>query len=135
MEARNNIRYYRKRAGLTQQQLAKKAGVSPTTVSHLEQTGSQPNEKTKELLAEILKVPSEELCGYDSPFTACCVSLPKADGDYLCAYKVHPRAKYETQVLHWSTALKEWSTNFSYAPVGRNAVKFWMDIPEIPYII
>lgn len=135
MEVRNNVRYYRRKAGLTQTQLARKTGVSLTTITHIEQNLHQPSEKTKFLLAEVLKVPWEELCGYESPFTACCAALPKASGDYLCAYKVHPRSAYEFQVLHWSTDLKAWSTNFSSAPIGQNAVKFWMDIPKLPYII
>jgi len=133
--AHNNIRYYRKRAGLSQEELADKAKISKCTVTNLERTGSQPSEKVRQKLAKVLSVDEEALCGFDSPFVSSAVSYPKVDGDYLCAYKVHPRAKLEYQVLHYSTALRSWSTNYSSVPVGDTHVKFWMDIPDLPYLI
>lgn len=130
--ARNNIRYFRKKKGLTQKKLAELSGVSFCTITNLERSGAQPSERVREFLSEALGVDEETLCGFDSPFTSCSVSLPKADGDYLCAYKVHPRSPYEYQVLRYSEKLKAWSTNYSIAPINGNSVKWWMDIPDLP---
>ena len=133
--ARNNIRYYRKQRGLSQKELAEKAKVCYVTITNLERSGSQPSVRVRKSIAEVLDVDEDSLCGFDSPFVPCTLAFPKDDGDYLCAYKVHPRSPYEYQVLHWSIALKAWSTNFSSAPVSQNAVKFWMEIPQLPYIL
>ena len=135
MMTRNNIRYYRKQRGLSQKELAAKAGISYITVTNLERSGSQPSTRVRKAISKVLDVDEDSLCGFDSPFTPCSLYLPKEDGNYLCAYKVHPRSPYEYQVLHWSIALKAWSTNFSSAPINGNTVKFWMEIPELPYII
>ena len=134
--ARNNIRYYRKQRGMSQRELATKAEISYITVTNLERSGSQPSVRVRKAIAKVLDVDEESLCGFDSPFVPCTLAFPKDDGDYLCAYKAHPRAaRFDYQVLHWSIALQQWSTNFSSAPVSQNAVKFWMEIPQLPYIL
>jgi len=50
------LREARKRAGLTQEQLANKSGVDQTSISRLETTHSQPTDETRERLAKALGI-------------------------------------------------------------------------------
>lgn len=130
--ARNNIRYYRKKAGLTQKELAKISGVSESTITNLERRGSQPSERVREFLADALHVDEEKLCGYDSPYVSCLAALPNADGDYLCAFKIHPRAPFNFAVLHYSKRQKLWMAPAAGVILNSRNVKWWMDIPKLP---
>lgn len=131
--AHNNLRYYRKKAGLTQTELADLAGVCVATISNLEKRGGQPSERVKEFLADALHVSEEDLCGYDSVYTSCSVALPPVEGDYLCAYKVHPRSPYVFQVLHFNKKAMVWVSNTTTF-IQTNHVKWWTDIPRLPDI-
>lgn len=130
-QARNNLRYYRKKAGLTQEELSKLSGICVATISNLEKRGSQPSERVKEFLADALHVSEEELCGYDSPYTSCSVALPTVEDDYLCAYRIHPRSPYVFQVLHFNKKAKVWVSNTTTF-IQTNHVKWWTDIPRLP---
>lgn len=55
------IRRYRRRAGLSQQQLATRAGISTTTVSHAETEANQPTVATLRAIAKALRVPVASL--------------------------------------------------------------------------
>ena len=61
------ILYYRKRLGLTQDQLAEKMGVSPQAVSKWERDLSCPDITTLPRLAEIFGITTDELLGVATP--------------------------------------------------------------------
>lgn len=56
-----NIRYYRKRAGLSQQKLAEMVGVSQQTIDRYESGSRQPNITDGVRLADVLHTTSEKL--------------------------------------------------------------------------
>lgn len=51
----------RRKAGLTQNQLGEKAGVSGAIISHIELGKAEGNRKTQELIARALKIPKDTL--------------------------------------------------------------------------
>lgn len=55
------IRYLRQSMGMTQEELAKKIGVTTATVSKYELNQREPNLKTLRLLTEILQISADEL--------------------------------------------------------------------------
>ena len=55
------LRWERVRAGLTQKQLAQKAGVDEVSVNHIENDKSTPHPSTIHKLAEALGIPVERL--------------------------------------------------------------------------
>lgn len=61
MSLNENIRLYRKRLNLTQEQLAKKANVSLITVRRYEKGSTNPTMETLEKIAEALEVTSADL--------------------------------------------------------------------------
>lgn len=52
-----SIKYYRKKANLSQENLAKKLGITRTDMSFIENKKIYPDTKTAEMLAEILGIP------------------------------------------------------------------------------
>ena len=56
-----NVRKFRKRASLTQEQLAYKVRVSPTYIGFIEQAQRNPSLKTLDKIARALKVSSKDL--------------------------------------------------------------------------
>lgn len=56
-----NISKFRKKAGLTQEQLAYKVRVSPTYIGFIEQAQRNPSLKTLDKIARVLKVSPKEL--------------------------------------------------------------------------
>ncbi|EKD27689.1 MAG: helix-turn-helix protein [uncultured bacterium] len=61
---KNNIKKFRKNSGLTQQQLAEKAGLSYNVITTLEQgTAKQPTIQTIIKLADAFKISIDELVG------------------------------------------------------------------------
>jgi transcriptional regulator with XRE-family HTH domain len=59
----NNVKRLRKAAGLSQSDLAAKAGVAQTAISYIENPeGKSPSVDTVELIAEALKTPYWALC-------------------------------------------------------------------------
>ena len=58
----NNLRRIRKEQGLTQVQLAQKAGVCKNTVYHIERVTNKPGVDAVWLLAEALGVTMNDLC-------------------------------------------------------------------------
>lgn len=65
-----NVTVYRKRAGLTQDELAKKIGISRRALSTIENTASIPSVDIALRLASALKTPVETLFNLDSQTTA-----------------------------------------------------------------
>lgn len=59
----NNIVFYRKKAGLTQSQLAEKLGVKTTTVSTWERGASSPDIETLYDICKIFSVSLDEMYG------------------------------------------------------------------------
>lgn len=130
-ESANRIRYYRRKAGYTQEELSKLSGVGAKTIHLLEKSGKLPSSRVRASLADALEITEEELCGYDSVYTSCSIALPPEDGDYLVAYRIHPRSDYIFCVLHYSTKTQAWtSTNSTF--VSSCHVKWWTDIPRLP---
>lgn len=62
-----NIRRLRRQAGLTQEQLAAKAGISTQHLSKVERNASSPTIKTVTALAESLGIEPSELFELDDP--------------------------------------------------------------------
>ena len=53
--------------GITQAQLARRAGLTRRTLSHIERNVTEPHRSTRRMLSEALGVPPDELaegCGY-----------------------------------------------------------------------
>lgn len=59
------ITYYRKRDGLSQRELAKKIGVSPSTIGMYESGKRFPTHEIEEALADVFNVSLNNLRGYD----------------------------------------------------------------------
>lgn len=57
----NQLNAVRTRKLLTQQELAKRSGVSQVTISHIETGSNKPMALTKEKLAQALETPVEEV--------------------------------------------------------------------------
>ena len=55
----NNLRFYRQKKGITQEQLAHYAGVSVTAVQNLEYGKNKPKHQTAQNFAKALGVPAE----------------------------------------------------------------------------
>ena len=58
-----NLKYFRKRAGLTQQELADKIGVSRSTIGMYESAEREPDFETLEAIADVLNVNMSILLG------------------------------------------------------------------------
>lgn len=65
MNTSESIRYYRKKAGLTQKQLGKLSGTSETTIKQYENDKRQPRLEQLHNIATALKVPIVELMGFN----------------------------------------------------------------------
>lgn len=59
-----NIKRFRKKAGLTQEQLAEKTGLSTTYIGYLEIGRHRPSLKTLHKIATVLKVKVNEVIPY-----------------------------------------------------------------------
>ena len=59
----SNVKKYREEAGLSQIELAVKAGVSPVTISHIENGTGNPNKSSWLAVATALNCTVEELRG------------------------------------------------------------------------
>jgi MerR family transcriptional regulator, light-induced transcriptional regulator len=59
------IKYFRKQAGLTQGELGEKLGVSQVTIAHYERGNRYPQQKKLNLLSRTLGVPLEDLLSQD----------------------------------------------------------------------
>ena len=59
----NNVRYYRKLRGMTQQELADAAGITRYTISRLENEKNQISTETLIRLSNVLKCSESELLG------------------------------------------------------------------------
>jgi len=57
----NNLRAFRVKKLMTQKDLAKASGVSPVTISFIENGLSEPMDLTKQKLSRVLKVEPEKL--------------------------------------------------------------------------
>ncbi len=62
----NNINFYRKRANLTQSQLAEKIGVKTTTVSTWERGASSPDIETLYIICKLFNVSLDEMYGVNT---------------------------------------------------------------------
>ena len=60
------LRYLRKRAGLTQEELAKKSGMSRSRINNYENGLREPDLETAELFADFFNVNMDTLLGRDS---------------------------------------------------------------------
>lgn len=59
----DNLKYFRKRANLTQQELADKLGVSRSTIGMYEYGGREPDFETLEMIADFFNVNMSTLIG------------------------------------------------------------------------
>lgn len=57
------LRYWREAAGLTQRQLAERAGISKTALGNIEAQKAEPRPATIQRLAEVLEVKTVDLMG------------------------------------------------------------------------
>lgn len=64
-QLKDMITYYRKRDGLSQRELAKKIGVSPSTIGMYESGKRFPTHEIEEALADVFNVSLNNLRGYD----------------------------------------------------------------------
>lgn len=64
-QLKDMISYYRKREGLSQRELAKKIGVSPSTIGMYESGKRFPTHEIEEALADLFNVSLNSLRGYD----------------------------------------------------------------------
>lgn len=53
---RENLKFYRKKAGMTQEQLAEKINCSPKYISSIESKSKFPSPETIDLISDVLKV-------------------------------------------------------------------------------
>ena len=66
MSLSSNIRFYRKRAGFTQIELAEKMGISIATLRRWEAGETSPSGTKISELAEILKISPEEIVSFEN---------------------------------------------------------------------
>lgn len=64
-QLKDMISFYRKRDGLSQRELAKKIGVSPSTIGMYESGKRFPTHEIEETLADLFNVSLNSLRGYD----------------------------------------------------------------------
>ena len=62
-----NLAYYRKRAGLSQEGLAKALGISRSALSNYEQGRREPDFEIEEKIADYFNVDLNTLRGYPAP--------------------------------------------------------------------
>ena len=62
-----NIQFYRKRNGLSQEQLAEQLGVSRQAVSKWELNGAQPDLDKVLSMARLFRISTDTLLGYEPP--------------------------------------------------------------------
>ena len=74
------ITYYRKKAGISQKDLALAVGISPNTVSYYESNGRKPDILTLQDLAKALNVTADTLLGLEYPENS-------GESTILCAYR------------------------------------------------
>lgn len=89
------IRDLRKARGLTQEQLAEKAGLSRSHLSEIETGAAPPNTLRLEAIARALRVTTAELFGGDA-------SLPRDD---LAEVYARLSQEHKAMVLHHARAL------------------------------
>lgn len=65
-QLKDMITYYRKREGMSQRELAKKIGVSPSTIGMYESGKRFPTHEIEETLADLFNVSLNSLRGYDN---------------------------------------------------------------------
>ena len=63
MDFKNNLTYYRERAGLTQGELADKIGISQAAINQLEKGKTNPRPITVKALAKLFRVSEDVLRG------------------------------------------------------------------------
>ena len=78
-----NLKYYRKQAGLTQEKLAEKIGMSTSYIGDMEARERFPSAETIDKLADALDIPVSTLFGEKSSPENFCDSFEKIYGQSL----------------------------------------------------
>lgn len=76
-QLKDMLTYYRKRDGLSQRELAKKVGVSPSTIGMYESGKRFPTHEIEEALADVFNVSLNTLRGYDDEVSSVISSFEK----------------------------------------------------------
>lgn len=135
----NRIREFRTKAGLTQQQLADRSGVTRETIAHLEQQDRSAKGNTIKLLSDVLGVDEDVLSGErkEESWVEVADRQPERSDYYLAAMVTQlMRSKvrsysvvwYEKQTGHWM------ETKPDGGLTGRLVnVSAWTLIPDDPW--
>lgn len=68
-EFKDMLKYYRMQAGLSQAELAKKLGISPSSISMYEVGQREPDFETEEMIADFFNVDLNTLRGFSNEYT------------------------------------------------------------------
>lgn len=93
----NQIRYLREQRGLTQADLAKKLGLTRSSVNAWEMGVSVPSVQYVIELAKIFKVSTDYILGVDSSWSISLSGLSDADVQMVCTIVNLLRSKYEDE--------------------------------------
>ena len=107
----NQIKKYRMRAGLSQQELAERVGMSRTGIAQLERRGNWPRDvkQTKDIAA-VLKVSVEKILGNedDNAWVNAGFYLPGKSDVYLTAFRLKYSTDYRFSTLYFDADTKGW---------------------------
>ena len=107
----NQIRKYRLKAGLSQQQLANMVGMSRDGIASLERKGNRPRDlQIIKAIALVLKTSVPEILGVeqDTPWVDSNFYLPRRDGFYLTAFKLKYSTALRYLILFFDAVNGEW---------------------------
>lgn len=136
------LRYWRSKAGISQEELAKKSGVSKIQIAKYETNKSTPRLKAIMKLADALNISIEDL-GYKSP-SKILTTERSSDGTYIRKYTPEAFKKLEKfaeeigmtvaefQVAHFASLVKEYlggekalkHLNIKAEKTGENEITF-----------
>lgn len=80
------LKFYRKRAGLSQRELAKQLGLAYSTISMYEVGKREPNFETEELIADFFNVDLNNLRGKDTE-----MPVPEYDPEHIELIELYSR--------------------------------------------
>ena len=100
----NRVKEFRKQAGLTQAELARRAGLNRNTIACLEKKSSKLQDMTATCISKVLSVPVPVLRGEATEVYGWKHGeehWPQKEGRYLVAYQPKNRKGCDLMVLTW----------------------------------